>query len=566
MVSRAAKLLLTSATLLAAVAHAGATLDASFGEGGTTTVPFRVRSILEDARGRVLLTGQATSYGSVHATSIAAARLLPSGVPDPGFVYGGYPASPGHVQDAVGGWGLLQPDGRIVLTGQRNESGGFSGTVARFEDSGQVDRTFLAEGLNAPVGSGRGAVVQSNGAIVIAAGSSLVRFGADGSIDPAYGSGGFAQLPIHRYPGDIVQRLVRLHDDRALVLVNPNVCSTGIPASCPPAQLIQLTAEGQLDTTFNGTGQATFPGVLGGDIAVRADGRLVIAWNRLTFPASARLQRLMPDGSADMTFGHGGIVDLAHSGEAIAGIVLETDGGILALGQSTGYEGKRWFALLRWTSEGAPEGRVVPIRRPQLAPSSLLAQADGKRVVAALYESKLGTTTTYDSTVMRYGSGTLDIAADSQLFVAQQYRDFLRREGDAEGIGFWSRYRIAGHDACSGRGRVHRFARVRPGSRSRDRPALPRPAVALARLRGIRVLERTLTRAEVLLAFAGSAEFRAGSDTEVLVASAYAAFLQRAPDPAGFRYWLDHLDGGGSRLDLIQAFIESREYRDRFMP
>jgi uncharacterized delta-60 repeat protein len=613
-----------AALLAAALSQAAATLDPSFGDRGTTTVPFWVRSIVGHADGRMLLAGQSNSYGAVQASSINATRLLASGIRDPDFAYAGYPDSSGHVKDTVGGLVALQPDGRIVLVGQRNENRGYLTTAARFYANGEVDGTFVADGVNALSGSATGVIVQSTGAIVIVVNGSLVRLSPDGAIDATFGTGGVAPLPLNQYPIDIVRRLVRLPDDRLIVLANGNVCTGSIPPGCLPAHLIRLTAEGQLDATFGGTGHVVIPGAFGADLALLSDGRIVVAWNLWTYPQSARLQRLMPDGSVDGSFGRGGIVDLAHAQEAVVGLHLESDGHLVALVQpvnpATGS-----IALLRWTGDGVPDGRVVPAP-PTGSGQVLMVQEDGKRLVAGVYGVTVGSTTTYASYLMRFGAGTMDMAADARLFVAQQYRDFLRREGDAGGIEAWSRLLDTGSisraaiaraflDSAEYQGgpfspitrlylamllrapdyeglefwseyaRSHSLQEVANlMAQSQEfqarypmgnaefvdqvyRNVMGRPGDGAGQQYWTGQLDTgTMTRGDVVLAFSGSEEFRRGSESEVFVASVYSAFLKRAPDAAGFAHWLGHLDSGGSRQDLIQAFIDSAEYRFRFMP
>jgi uncharacterized delta-60 repeat protein len=617
-----------AALLTAALAHAAATLDSSFGDGGSTAVPFSILSILSPADGSLLLTGQASTYGLVQASSITAAKLLANGKPDPTFAFAGYPLSAGQPQGSSGGWGALQADGKFVLIGQRNESGGYFTRGARFEASGKLDAGFASLALAGIPGIFGGAVIQSNGAVVMAVGSSLVRVRANGSIDDSFGAGGVAPLPINPFPSEIVKRIHTLPDDRLVVLTFANVCTPSIPPFCGPSQLMRFTADGQLDATLNGTGRIVFNGVYSGDLAMLGDGRMLLSWNESTFRQSAHLQRLMPDGSADTSFGQSGIVYLQHPEYQPVAIEAEPDGSITALAHSLPLLGvaRSTFALLRWKGDGTPDGLVVPMPPAGYAPSVLVIPADGKRLVAGLYETTAANTTTYNSYVMRFGAGTMDIVADPQLFVAQQYRDFLQREGDAGGIEAWSRLLDSGSlsraavasaflESAEYQGgalkavarlylalllRVPDYEGLQFWSEYARTHSLQEIAGLMAQSPEfqarypmgnaefvdqvyLNVMGRaadapghqfwtaqldggTMTRGDVVLAFSGSEELRRGSESEVFVASVYSAFLQRAPDAAGFAHWLGHLDSGGSRQDLIQAFIDSAEYRFRFMP
>jgi Domain of unknown function (DUF4214) len=74
------------------------------------------------------------------------------------------------------------------------------------------------------------------------------------------------------------------------------------------------------------------------------------------------------------------------------------------------------------------------------------------------------------------------------------------------------------------------------------------------------------TRGQVLLGFSESAEHISTSSNKVFVTMMYIGMLRRSPDTAGFNNWLNALNGGASRLTLIQGFINALEYHNRFLP
>jgi hypothetical protein len=43
-------------------------------------------------------------------------------------------------------------------------------------------------------------------------------------------------------------------------------------------------------------------------------------------------------------------------------------------------------------------------------------------------------------------------------------------------------------------------------------------------------------------------------------------YLGRAPDQAGFEFWVGYLNAGYPGLALIDAFLAAPEYRARFLP
>jgi hypothetical protein len=76
----------------------------------------------------------------------------------------------------------------------------------------------------------------------------------------------------------------------------------------------------------------------------------------------------------------------------------------------------------------------------------------------------------------------------------------------------------------------------------------------------------TMTRGQVMLGFSESAEYRATSFNKVFVVQIYIGMLRRSPDQGGFDFWVGQLDGGASGLTLIQGFLGSTEYHNRFLP
>ena len=239
------------------------------------------------------------------------------------------------------------------------------------------------------------------------------------------------------------------------------------------------------------------------------------------------------------------------------------------------------------------------------------------------------------------------------FFVEQQYRDFLGREADDSGLGFWSA-QIAdcrGDAACVQRSRVntsgafflsiefqetgymlYRFNRASFGVMPRRNDFLVRmQSAARGVLVGVAGWEQRLednkrraaeewveraefrsrfdpltdaqfvdalfqnagvqpapserdalvaglashaeTRATVLRKVADNAEFRRREQNPAFVLMQYFGYLHRNPDEgpdsnlSGFNFWLKKLDDNGGnfhKAEMVRAFIEATEYRQRF--
>ncbi|MFN2577805.1 MAG: choice-of-anchor Q domain-containing protein [Pyrinomonadaceae bacterium] len=79
----------------------------------------------------------------------------------------------------------------------------------------------------------------------------------------------------------------------------------------------------------------------------------------------------------------------------------------------------------------------------------------------------------------------------------------------------------------------------------------------------------TETRATVLRKISEKGSFRAAEFNSMFVLMEYYGFLRRNPDTAGFNFWLNKLNSfNGNYFDaeMVKAFIESNEYRQRFGP
>ncbi len=77
----------------------------------------------------------------------------------------------------------------------------------------------------------------------------------------------------------------------------------------------------------------------------------------------------------------------------------------------------------------------------------------------------------------------------------------------------------------------------------------------------------TLSRATVLLQIAENESFAKARFNEAFVLMEYFGYLRRDPDANGYQFWLDKLnefDGNFERAEMVKAFLDSAEYRNRF--
>jgi hypothetical protein len=96
---------------------------------------------------------------------------------------------------------------------------------------------------------------------------------------------------------------------------------------------------------------------------------------------------------------------------------------------------------------------------------------------------------------------------------------------------------------------------------------LGRPPDAAGNAHWLGFLNRgELTRGQVLAGFSESQEHRNTTANSVFVEMMYLGMLRRASEPAGFTSWVNQFNAGVPRVNLINGFLGSAEYRLRFLP
>lgn len=220
-----------------------------------------------------------------------------------------------------------------------------------------------------------------------------------------------------------------------------------------------------------------------------------------------------------------------------------------------------------------------------------------------------------------------DVFTSERLFSMQQYRDFLKREGDSDGIVSWmgslgngsTRADVtrAFFDSAEFQGAIAPVARLyyayfnripdlpgfeywlyQYGTGTSSLDAISQAFAGSPEFIGTygplnnsqfvtlvyqnvlgrapdagglaywvaRLDNASMTRGQVMVGFSESIEYQQTSYNRVFVTMIYYGMLHRMPDQGGFNYWVAQLSGGASALDLINGFLEAIEYRRRFMP
>ena len=249
----------------------------------------------------------------------------------------------------------------VATTGNRYYAAGFTTVnddshmaVVRFGSTGGLDASFGSNGIatvNVAVGAGkkaefaRGAVVQSDGKIVIAGpiehdtaatgdaardtDIAVVRFNPTGQLDPTFGTNGIVRLDLSTgvvdgtaFRGDTSWGLTLLPGDDLLVVGGK--LADGAGRKDIDYAVVKLTSNGTRDTAFGTNGLVTLDVGAGNDqprtAIVQPDGKIVVSGHTSDAGVvTTVLFRLLLNGQFDSSFGQNGVVNvalLASVGEA----------------------------------------------------------------------------------------------------------------------------------------------------------------------------------------------------------------------------------------------------------
>ena len=347
--------LLGSSGLL--MAQAGS-LDPTFGTGGIVTTSFtgfndaiaNVTAIQSD--GKILVAGQIPNSQGLGEAGVA--RYNTDGSLDSSFGTAGVVTTSENV--SIFGIAVLS-DGKIVVGG----AGFLTVDALRFNSNGSLDTTFGSNGVgsvrpfapNAFDASSGGMALESDGKILVAAGSALVRFTANGQADSSFGTDGVVPLL------SAATAIALLSNGQILITSSFNSL---VPVSS--GTIARYNSNGSLDTTFALNGQISTVGPASA-IALLSGGKFIVAGS---FPVSVgtppaangygvALTRYNSNGILDSTFGNNGgvVTPFAGNTDAVAfALAIQSNGEIVAAGQagSQAPDGPSSFALARFTANG----------------------------------------------------------------------------------------------------------------------------------------------------------------------------------------------------------------------
>lgn len=317
--------------------------------------------------GKVISVGSTTTTAG--GTDIAVVRHLRDGTLDPDFGLGGKVVTTigaGRAADQAFAV-AVQADGRIVVGGTTATGGtDLDFALVRYLADGSLDPGFgqggkVVTSFGTSTDHLNAIVIQADGKIVAAGDSdrgstasgvdfALARYQSDGTLDPGFGSGGKVTAAVRALNG---------RDSAYAVALQPVAGETRIVAVGGEGDFVaaRFTAAGALDACFGAGGRVA--GLFGNATigAARAvtttpDGKLVIAGH---IHHDFALAQLNGDGTPDAGFGAAGrrITAVGGNWDEATALVRQADGRLLVGGWV--YEGNSSsgnFAVLRYDAAG----------------------------------------------------------------------------------------------------------------------------------------------------------------------------------------------------------------------
>jgi len=355
------------------IASAQDALDPSFGGDGIVTLDFGgndiAYAVLIQPDGKILAAGQA-GIGPALTTDIAIARYNTDGTLDP--VWGG----DGTVTLDLGvdysdfSFALArQPDSKIVVAGCGFFDSGYKFAVLRYRADGSLDPAFSDDGIFITDFGGmddwaRAVYVMPDGKIVASGyrndglkhNFAIIRLTPEGDLDPTFGDGGkvYTVFPVNRHDQSYA---LAVQPDGKMILAGYSYVGTTADYQFA---LARYNEDGSLDDTFGDAGLVLTPvPMIQGEsyaMELQPDGKILVSGFSYTdWKTDIAIIRFNSDGSVDTEFGTDGLVktDIATDRDDHAyAMYLLADGRFLVGGNR--WNGYDWdMALLRYNADGS---------------------------------------------------------------------------------------------------------------------------------------------------------------------------------------------------------------------
>lgn len=550
--------------------NANGTLDASFGTGGKvfTAVgdgqfePYYYedpRGVVLQSDGKIVVMGFIFVNGSGYKFGIV--RYNTDGSLDNNFGSGGkvitaIASNYGPSSDVNSM--LLQPDGKIVLVGSYN----YDILLVRYNADGSLDSRFGVNGrvtYSTPpsIDGGLDSVLQPDGKIVVAGyadrGSEIVRFNANGLIDPSFAANGIFKTESSFFVGNSVA----LQPDGKIVAFGH--ASIGGNGNNIGFAVARLNPDGSPDARFGTNGRLITPigtkdASFGLAVAILPNGKII------------------GGGVSDASNGVGDAAIVSYLGDVASPNPIDDLqffvrqhylDFLFREPETAGLNA--WLGVLN----GCPDVN-------NLDPNSASANCDRIAVSQSFFGSQEFQLKGYFvyrfyklafNRLPTYGEIVTDMGA-----VSGQTPDEVFQRKAAFSSGFVQRAEFMnGYDLITNaqyvttlldRYGLTQITTPDPTAPDGMNKVMLTSDDLINRLSGI---GETVTRGQVLRAIADSDEVFNTEFNRAFVAMQYYGYLRRAPEPTGYDAWLNYLNANPTDTrTMVNGFMSSIEYRQRF--
>lgn len=435
--------------------------DISFGNGGKVTTGFgtnnnsKANAVAVQPDGKIIVGGAAYTANTANtwqkdSDNITLVRYNTDGSIDTSFGNNGsvmtdlYKYYNNNTRSGTVYAIKVQPDGKILIHGAAISDTGSEAIIMRYNSNGSIDYTFGTSGKvtcnSGPVDSGNTLILQPDGKIVVLGiqwtqpranvwntqfvveryndnGSKDTAFGTDGRVVTIFGSGGY-DMP----------EAIALQPDGKIVAVGFSTSTIAIA---------RYTANGALDTTFDGDGKLTTSFGTGSNssanfVTIRTDGKILVAGYvgyNTTNVLSFGMVQYNANGSLDTTFDGDGKAthpfDENDDSFSLNTILPQPDGKLLVT--TTGNYDSTYFTVRRYNSNATPDttfgtnGKVTTNIQEGYNQARALALQPNGNIVVAGYSHTLPSTRD-DFTIVRYqGNGSLDATFGNGGILTQSF-------------------------------------------------------------------------------------------------------------------------------------------------
>ncbi len=349
-------------------------LDNAFGTGGIATTSFGSYSdygedVAIQSDGKIVVVGYADN-GSNY--DFAVARYKTDGTLDNAFGTSGKVITPiGSGDDFSCGVGI-QSDGKIVAAGYYRNGSRDDFAVVRYNTDGSLDSGFDSDGIAVTSISSNNdyawdMAIQSDGKIVVvgyAYNASYyfdivaVRFDTDGSLDSGFDGDGKKTIALGTNANSEAYG-VTIQDDGKILIVGNFYNTTDRDFA-----VIRLNSDGSFDNSFDSNG-IVLTAIGSGDdnawsVVVQPDDKILVCGAANSGDDDFAVVRYSSNGSLDNTFGTGGKVTTAISGNTDRGvdIAMQSDGKIVVAG-FTNNGSNNDFAVTRYKNDSVTPVELV---------------------------------------------------------------------------------------------------------------------------------------------------------------------------------------------------------------